>query len=383
MEGRYRSMKICLIGPAPPLRGGIAHYNAQLAAEFATRHQVTLISFSRQYPSLLFPGRTQFEPDSPAPAMTAEALLDSINPLSWLRAGRRAADLSPDLIVVHWWNPFFGPCIGTTVRVAKRRSRAPVAFVCHNVTPHEPFPATRHLTSFALASGDAWLAHSETVRRDLESLQLRGPILPIPYPAGRGFGSLIDRDEAKSRLGLSGNVLLFFGLIRRYKGLPHLLEALPLVLRTLDCTLLVVGEFYEGRDSCVKQIDALGLASNVRTVDRFVSDQEVGLYFSAADLVVLPYESATQSAIIPIAFAFERPVIATRVGGLPEAVRDGETGLLVQPRNPTALAEAIIRFYEEKLEATLRRNILQQRSFSWKELAATIETVFAGSRPTR
>lgn len=366
-------MKICLIGPFPPLRGGIAHYNAQLGLELVKRHEIAVISFSRQYPALLFPGRTQFDPDSNSPGLTAEALLDSINPLSWLHAGRRITEISPDLTIVHWWNPFFGPCLGAAVRLTRRRSHASVIFICHNVVPHEPFPGARGLTRFALASGDAWLVHSETNRRDLESLTLRGQTLLVPQPPGKGFGEPIDKEEAKSRLGLSGNTLLFFGLIRRYKGLPRLLEAMPRILQSLDCTLLVVGEFYEGKDHCLKLISNLGFASHVRVIDRFVPDDEVSLYFSAADLVVLPYESATQSAIVPIAYAFERPIVATCVGGLPEAVRDGETGLLVEPHNGTALAAAIIRFYEEGLEMKFRHNIAQQKRFSWADLARTLE----------
>ena len=371
-------MKICLIGPAHPLRGGIAHYNTQLALEFAVRHRITLISFSRQYPAFLFPGRTQLDSNSKSPGLTTEALLDSLNPLSWLRAGRRIAELSPDLTVVHWWNPFFGPCIGTTLRVAKRHRRVAIAFICHNVFPHEPFPGTRGLTRYALSPGDAWLVHSNADRRGLESLRLQGRILLTPQPPGRGFGEPIDKEQAKSSLGLSGNTMLFFGLIRRYKGLSQLLEALPLILQKVSCTLLVVGEFYEGKDQCLHLINALGLAANVRIIDKFVPDHEVSLYFSAADLVVLPYESATQSAIVPIAYAFERPVVATRVGGLPEAVHDGETGLLVQPHDPAALAEAITRFYEARMEPTLRRNILQQERFSWEELAGTLEALATG-----
>ena len=370
-------MKICLIGPIHPLRGGIAHYNAQLGLELTNRHETVAISFSRQYPGMLFPGRTQLDPSTKGPGLASEALLDSINPLSWFLAARRIAELSPDLAVVHWWNPFFAPCIGTTVRLARRRSRATVVFICHNVIPHEPFPATSFLTRFALAPGDAWLVHSEADRRGVESLGLKGRILMMPQPPGKGFGKLLSKETAANRLGLSGNILLFFGLIRRYKGLPQLLQAMPLVLKRLDCTLLVVGEFYEGKDRCLNLITALGLEQKVRIIDRFVPDEEVSLYFSAADLVVLPYESATQSAIIPIAHAFERPVVTTRVGGLPEAVRDGETGLLVEPSNPAALAAAIIRFYEEKMEPTLRRNIAQQRPFSWEDLAATLDAVAA------
>ncbi|MBZ0158658.1 MAG: glycosyltransferase [bacterium] len=375
-------MKICLLGPAPPLRGGISHYNHQLALALADRHEVTLISFSRQYPTLLFPGRTQFDCNPSPPEFTAEAMLDSINPPSWFRAGRRIAEIAPDLVIAHWWNPFFGPSLGTTVRLARRRSRAGVIFICHNVVPHERFPWADGLTRFALDPGDAWLVHSETDRRDLVSLNLRGHTLLVPQPPGQGFGEPIDKEQAKSRLGLSGNTLLFFGLIRRYKGLPRLLEAMPLVLKKVNCTLLVVGEFYEGKDRCLTLISDLGLASNVRIIDRFVPDDEVSLYFSAADLVVLPYESATQSAIVPIAFAFERPVLATRVGGLPEAVRDGETGLLVEPRNPTALAEAIIRFFEESMEPRLRQHIAQQQRFSWTDLVRTLELA-AESQPIR
>jgi glycosyltransferase involved in cell wall biosynthesis len=374
-------MKICMIGPFYPLRGGIAHYNAQLGLELMARHEITVISFSRQYPALLFPGRTQFDHGSPAPGFTAEAMLDSINPLSWLRAGRRIAEFSPDLVIAHWWHPFFGLCLGTTVRLARRRSRARVIFICHNVVPHEPFPGARGLTRFALAPGDAWLVHSETDRQDLESLNLRGHTLLAPQPPGQGFGEPIDKETAKSRLGLSGNTLLFFGLIRRYKGLPRLLEAMPLVLQKVNCTLLVVGEFYEGKDHCLNLIGNLGLASHVRVIDRFVPDDEVSLYFSAADLVVLPYESATQSGIVPIAYAFERPVLATRVGGLPEAVRNGETGFLVEPRNPAALAAAIIRFYEEDMGSVFRQHILKQRHFSWGELATTLEAAAISRTP--
>lgn len=366
-------MKICMIGPHYPLRGGIAHYNAQLCLELMARHEVTVISFSRQYPALLFPGRTQFDQGPPPPGLIAEPLIDSINPLSWLRAGRRITEIAPDLVIVHWWHPFFGPCLGTAVRLAIRRSRASIIFICHNVVPHEPFPLARGLTRFALAPGDAWLVHSETDRRDLESLNLQGHTVLVPQPPGQGFGTPIDKEQAKSRLGLSGNTLLFFGLIRSYKGLLGLLEAMPLVLQKVNCTLLVVGEFYEGKDRCLNLINDLGLASRVRVIDRFVPDDEVSLYFSAADLVVLPYESATQSAIVPIAFAFERPVVATRVGGLPEAVRDGETGILVEPRNPAALAAAIIRFYEEDMGSIFRRHILKQQHFSWGELATTLE----------
>lgn len=376
MEGHStHPMRICLIGPAYPLRGGIAHYNAQLGIELSARHEITLVSFSRQYPALLFPGRTQFESVPRRLALKVEPLIDSINPITWIRTANRIAGLSPDLLIVHWWNPFFAPCIGTTVRFAKRRSRATVVFICHNVLPHEPFLGTGALTRLALAAGDAFLLHSEADCQQLTALRPGARTVVLPQPPGRGFGDPLGKEQARARLGVKGSVLLFFGLIRKYKGLHGLIEALPRVLQALDCTLLVVGEFYEEKARCLDLIRSLGLASNVRIVDRFIPDEEVSLYFSAADVVVLPYESATQSAIIPIAYAFERPVVATRVGGLPEAVRDDETGYLVDPRDPEALARAIIRFYKEGKGMPFEQNIRRlEAGRSWEELAAAIES---------
>jgi glycosyltransferase involved in cell wall biosynthesis len=373
-------VKICLVGPIHPLRGGIAHYNAQLGLELARRHEVVVISYSRQYPTLFFPGRTQFDPSPHSPALAREDLLDSVNPLTWRAAARRVAELAPHVTVVHWWNPFFGLCIGSTLRLAKRRSHFRTVFICHNIVPHEPFPAAAAFTRFALATGDTFLVHSTADLRALEALRPGGEIVTVSQPPGRGFGESLGKEVARSRLGLSGNTLLFFGLIRRYKGLPRLLEAMPRVLEKVDCTLLVVGEFYEGKEQCLQLISQYRLETKVRVIDRFVPDEEVGLYFCAADLIVLPYESATQSAIVPIAFAFERPVVATRVGGLPEAVRDGDTGLLIEPMRADALADAIVRFYEEDLEPSLRRNIALGPRFSWHDLATTLEATSRGKR---
>jgi len=374
-------MKICLIGPAPPLRGGIAQYNTQLGLELAARHQVVMVSFSRQYPALLFPGRTQTDPTPRVSELAAEPLLDSVQPLSWVRAGRRIVADAPDLVVVHWWNPFFGPCIGTTVRLIKRSRRVPVAFICHNVTPHEWFPAARLLTRFALAPADACLVLSMSDRRDLESLGLDGKIVVVPHPPARGFGPPLPKREARQRLGLPGHTLLYFGLIRRYKGLPILIHAMPTVLERVRCTLLVVGEFYGRKAPILELIERLGLDPHVRIIDRFVPDDEVSLYFSAADLVVLPYQSATQSAVIPIAYAFERPVVATRVGGLPEMVHHGETGFLVDPGDPEGLAHAIIRFYEERREAEFRQRIAQQPRTGWAEVATHLESIAVSPAP--
>lgn len=368
-------MQICVIGPAYPLRGGIAHYNTQLALELAARHEVTLISYSRQYPALLFPGQTQFDPAPEGPPLQIEPLIDSINPKSWFQAARRIAGLSPSILVIHWWNPFFGPCLGAIARLVKRRSRVTTIFICHNIIPHESFPGMRALTRFAINAGDRFLLHSEADRDALRRLLPEPGTLVLPQPPGRGFGNHLSQEEARARLGLDGHVLLFFGLIRHYKGLPSLIEALPRVLRRLDCTLLVVGEFYEGKQRCLELIESLGLASKIRLADRFVPDDEVSQYFCAADLVVLPYESATQSGVVPIAYAFGRPVVATRVGGLPEAVIEGETGYLVDPGDPEGLANAILRFFAEDKALVFTETIRRLHSSrSWGDLTAAIES---------
>jgi glycosyltransferase involved in cell wall biosynthesis len=347
-----------------------------LAQELGARHQISLVSFSRQYPALLFPGRTQLDPARNEPTVRAEPLIDSVNPVTWFRTADRIIGLCPDLVIVHWWNPIFGLCVGATLRLARRRSRATVAFICHNVLPHESFPGTRALTRFATGAADAFLLHSETDRRILISLQPGAKALVFPLPPARGFGDRVTKEDARSRLGVSGNVVLFFGLIRPYKGLPYLIQALPLVLQRLDCTLLVAGEFYEGKHQCMELARSLDLGSRIRFVDRFIPDEEVSLYFSAADLVVLPYLSATQSGVVPIAYAFERPVVTTRVGGLPEAVRDGETGYVVEPGDSRALAEAILRFYREASRMPFHENIRRAESTrSWARVVAAIESL--------
>jgi glycosyltransferase involved in cell wall biosynthesis len=363
-------MRICLVGPAYPYRGGISHFTQMLAATMsAERHEPHIVSFTRLYPSFLFPGRTQYEEQGARIQVTGERVIDSIHPLTWRRAGRAVAAHRPDAIIVQWWHPFFAPAFRSLVAEARRRgSRAPVVYLCHNVLPHESSRVDRSLVRWGLAKADAFLVQSEEDRRNLLSIRPRARVAVHPHPTYTQFAEGdMTREEARRQLGVDGRVLLFFGLVRAYKGLQTLLAAHARIAEKLGATLLVVGEFYEDRAPYDAQIAALGIEGRTRVIDRYIPDEEVGVYFRAADLVVLPYRSATQSGITQTAFAFGRPVVVTAVGGLPDVVDDGVTGYVVPPDNPEALANAIERFFATDAATSMSAAIRAQADrFSWK-----------------
>jgi len=369
-------MKICLIGPAYPLRGGVAHFTSSLAIALRKWHDVSLLSYTRLYPSLFFPGTTEFDTSRRRIAADCEPIFDPLSPRSWLRTAQRIRDLSPDLVIVQWWSPIFAIPLGTVMRLARRDRRLTVLFICHNLRPHEWIPGEGLLPRFAFAAADRFIVHSDEDLRNLLSIRPDARILKLFLPIYEGFGPAIDKEAARQQLGLTSPTILFFGLIRRYKGLTHLLRAMPLILKAMRCTLLVVGEFYQGREECLGLIHSLDLSERVRLVDRYVANEEVALYFSAADLVVLPYISATQSAVIPIAYSFDRPVVTTRVGGLPEVVIDGKTGFLVDPADPAALADAVVRYYREGREKDFIEGIRKGRErLSWDRYIEAIEAL--------
>ena len=367
-------MKVCLIGPAHPLRGGIAHYTALLAKALGKRHEITLLAYTRLYPRLVFPGTTELDTSRHQFAADSEPIFDPLNPRSWLRTARRIRALSPDLLIVQWWRPVFAIPLWIIIRLAKRDGRPKVLFICHNVIPHERLPGERMLPRFAFAVADLFIVHSDEDLHNLRAIRPDARIRKLFLPINDGFGPALPRETARAQLGLTSPTILFFGLIRRYKGLIHLLRAMPLVLKAIDCTLLVVGEFYDDREECLDLIRSPELSAHVRLVDRYVPNEEVALYFSAADLIVLPYTSATQSAVVPIAYSFERPVVTTRVGGLSEVVVDAQTGFIVDPADPKGLAEAIVRYYREGREGAFIDGIRKERGrLSWEHFVEAIE----------
>jgi glycosyltransferase involved in cell wall biosynthesis len=368
-------MNITIVGTAFPLRGGIAHYNALLAKALGTRHRVNTITFKRQYPSLLFPGTTQQETGDDPSAVPAPTLVDSINPLNWFAVGRRLKRDRPDLIIFKYWLPFFGPCFGTIARVARMNGHTKTLFICDNVLPHERRPGDRAFTRYAFGAADYFLVQSAAVERDLRTLHPGAAYRFAPHPVYNNFGSSLPRDAARASLGITEErVLLFFGYIRRYKGLHVLLDALHALPPAFPVRLLVVGEFYDEESSYRDQVERLGLTSRVTIVSDYVPNADVRTYFSAADAVVLPYLSATQSGIAQIAYNFDKPIIATNVGGLAEIISDGATGFIVPPERPDLLANAIVRFYRPGVAAAMAAQVQREKTkYTWENLVRAIE----------
>lgn len=367
--------KVCLVGPCAPYRGGIAHYMALLAKAMARQSDVQVFNFTRMYPELLFPGRTQYDHSETPLDFTSLRILDSISPLSWLKTASAVAKEQPDLVVYQWWHPFFAPAFRTvSLGIRRLAPRAKQVFVCHNANPHERSFIDGALTKIAFAGCDGFLAHSETERKLVEEIAGGKTVLVHQHPRYEAFvPGQVDREQARRELGVSGDVLLFFGYIRAYKGLRDLIEAMPDILATRPVTLIVAGEFYENRQEYESLIERLGLSDNVVLHDRYIANEDVAQYFSAADLVVQPYVTATQSGISQLAFAFGKPVLATEVGGIPEAIDHGRTGLLVPPSDPPALAAETLRFFAENLGPVMSETILEESSTaSWDSLADTL-----------
>jgi len=367
-----------MIGTAYPHRGGIAHFNTLLFRTLQKRgHKVHMISFTRQYPSIFFPGKTQFEAkENPDLDIGAEPMLDSIGPISWFRVARRVREINPDLIIFKYWMPFFAPAFGTIARRAKARRNTKVLFICDNIIPHERRPGDRLLTRWAISSVDYFIVMSDAVKNDLLQFLPNANYRLVQHPVYEIFGKTYDKSEARSALNLPPDqrIVLFFGYIRRYKGLHVLLDAMAKLEPDLNVKLLVAGEFYDDRESYFRKIDELKLADRVIVADRYIPNEEVGLYYAAADVVALPYISATQSGIVQICYHYNKPVIATNVGGLPEVVHDGETGFVVPANDANAFADAIRRFYNEDREKEFSENVARAKEqFSWDRMAEAIE----------
>jgi glycosyltransferase involved in cell wall biosynthesis len=378
-------MKIIIVGTAYPLRGGIAHFNALLARELAKRHDVRTITFKRQYPKIFFPGTTQDEPGEASDTPPSPRLVDSINPLNWIRVGKAIRKDRPDLLIFKYWLPFFGPCFGTIARFAKRKTATKVLFICDNIIPHERRPGDILFTRYAFRQADYFVVQSDTVERELTTLFPGSKYRNVPHPVYENFGSPQPKASAREALGISAKkVILYFGYVRPYKGLMVLIEAMAR-LRALgfgegEVLLLVVGEFYDPEPPYRDRVRNLNLEPAVRFVTGYLPNEHVAGYFSAADAVVLPYLSATQSGIAQIAYNFDKPVIATKVGGLAEVVVDGTTGTLVPPDDPDALAAAIGRFYTEKQEERMAANVkIEKKKYSWKHFTQTIEELVSGN----
>jgi len=373
-------MNIALIGPAHPLRGGgISTFNERLAAILQQQgHQVTIYSFSLQYPSFLFPGKSQFT-DEPAPVgLTIKSIINSVNPLNWLKAGRTIRNARPDLVIVRYWLPFMGPSLGTILRIIKKNKHSQILCIADNVIPHEKRPGDVTFTKYFLKPVDAFITMSRDVLKDLQRFTAKVARF-VPHPLYDNYGEAISKEDACKKLHLDANkkYILFFGFIRKYKGLDILLEAMNNnSLKKQGIELIVAGEFYGDAAEYDQLIEKYDLQARIHLFTSFIPNEDVRYYFSAADLVVQPYRNATQSGITQIAYSFEKPMVVTNVGGLAEVVPDGKVGFVAEP-NPTDIAAAILQFFQPGSIPNLHENILHEKNkYSWSTFVkAMMETV--------
>jgi D-inositol-3-phosphate glycosyltransferase len=369
-------MKVIILGSAHPLRGGLASYNERLAREFIRQgHSVQIYTFSLQYPEFLFPGTSQYS-DAPAPDdLYIHVKVNSINPLNWLKVGKEIAKLNADLLLVKFWLPFMGPCLGTISRIVRKNKKTKVISIIDNIIPHEKRIGDFALAKYFVNSVDGFIAMSESVLHDLDKFNSAKPKLFSPHPLFDNFGQAITKTEAYEKLGLAINeeYILFFGFIRDYKGLDLLLQAMADErIRNLNMKLIVAGEFYTDSKPYADLIQELGIRDKLILKTDFIPDNEVRNYFCAADIVVQPYKHATQSGVTQICYHFDRPMLVTNVGGLPEIVPHGKVGYVVEP-NPTAIADALVDFYSKHLEFKMRDNIkIEKKKYAWSEMLSKI-----------
>ncbi|MCR4892041.1 MAG: glycosyltransferase [Lachnospiraceae bacterium] len=366
--------RIAVIGPVYPYKGGISHYTGLLVAALRKRFQVKTISYSMQYPKFLFhKEQRDYENDS-FRVDDAKFLINTANPINILRIGGAVNRWKPDLVIIEWWHPYFAPCY----RLLSMRIHAKILFICHNVFPHERFPLDRFLTRLTLKKGSFYLLHSEKEASELKTIRKSPRYWINMHPTYDMFRTLGEGDSPEpagaSEEGRSDRKLLFFGFVRPYKGLHYLLRALAILKKeAFPVKLTVAGDFGGTYPEYGREMAELGIEDLVEIHDGYTPDREVQNYFNACDAAVLPYTDATQSGIAQIAFGFRKPVIATRAGGLPEVVREGETGVLCSPSDERDLAEAIRRFYSLRGRVDFQRNIEADGDrFSWDHMADTI-----------
>jgi D-inositol-3-phosphate glycosyltransferase len=362
-------MKVIILGSAHPLRGGLAAYNERLAREFISKgHSVQIYTFSLQYPSFLFPGTTQYS-DQPAPDdLYIHVKINSINPFNWLKVGREIARLNADLLIVKFWLPFMAPCLGTIARLVRKNKKTKVISIIDNIIPHEGRPGDFQLAKYFANSVDGFITMSASVLEDLKKFDTKKPKIFTPHPLYDNFGPVVTKTEAYEKLGLELNTeyILFFGFIRDYKGLDLLLHAMADErVRQLNVRLIVAGEFYTNAKPYWDLITKLNIADKLILKTDYIPDDEVRYYFCAADIVVQPYKDATQSGVTQICYHFDRPMLVTNVGGLPEIVPDSKAGYVVEV-NPKAIADALVDFYKNHREFVMRDNIkLEKKKYAW------------------
>jgi glycosyltransferase involved in cell wall biosynthesis len=369
--------KVVIIGPAYPLRGGgMATFNERLARQFMQQgFDITIYTFSLQYPSFIFPGKTQYS-EEPAPKdLDIKVRINSIFPPNWISVGNELKKLRPDIIVVRYWLPLMGPCLGTILRLVKKNKHTKVVCIADNIIPHEKRKGDKAFTKYFLKPIDEVIVMSEKVMADLKIFDATKPVQLVQHPLYDNFGEKINKELARQNIGIETKekIILFFGFIRKYKGLDILLDALAILKANGNnhFKVLITGEFYEDRKAFDEQIVNLGLQDMLILKTDFIPDSEVRNYFCAADMVIQPYRNATQSGVTPLAYHFEIPMIVTNVGGLPSLVPDGKVGLVAEP-NAVSIAEKINTFFTKDENYFIKNIKEEKKKFSWEKLVVAI-----------
>jgi len=360
--------KVIIIGPAFPFRGGIANFNNALAQEYYDRgDQVTLYSFTLQYPGFLFPGTTQYESGEAPKNLKIKTLINSVNPFNWINVARKINAEKPDYVIIRYWLPFMAPCLGTIARLLNKKIK--ILAITDNVIPHEKRIGDTLLTRYFVKSCDAFLSLSASVLDDLSKFTNTTYKKFIPHPIYNVFGDKIPKAKALENLGLNSEDkhLLFFGFVRKYKGLDLMLKAMgDSRIKAMGIKLIIAGEFYDDKTEYTDMITNLGIEDKIIMKSDFIPANKVKDYFCSADMITQTYRTATQSGVTQIAYSFERPMLVTNVGGLAEIVPNNKVGY-VTSQNPTEIADAIIDFYTNNKEEEFSDNTsLEKKRFSWK-----------------
>ena len=374
-------MKIIIIGTAYPYRGGLTAFNERLARAYISQgHDVEIYTFTLQYPSFLFPGKTQYS-NEPAPeGLKIFRKINAVNPLNWLKTGREIRNKQPNLVIVKYWLPFMAPCFGSILRQVRKNGKTRIVSILDNIIPHEKRIGDKCLTKYFVKAVDGFAAMSKSVLNDVNVFDQQKPRVFSPHPLYDNFGEKVSKEEAFNKLNLDKNqkYMLFFGFIRDYKGLDLLLKAFAdSRFRALNIKLIVAGEFYNNAEKYFTLENALKLKDEVIWCNDFIPDSEVKYYFAAADIIVQPYKSATQSGVTQIAYHFEKPMLVTDVGGLSEIVPHGKVGYIVAP-DENEIADALIDFYEnERFNDFTEHIILEKEKYSWSTMIDNINTLIS------
>lgn len=368
--------KIVLIGPVYPYKGGIAHYTSLLYQALSRKYEVELISFKMQYPKFLFRKEQKDYSNDMFRVPKAQFLINTANPANIILTAQKIKRKNPDLVILQWWHPYFAPCYWILETMLGKKIKK--MFVCHNVFPHERFPMDKFLTRLVLKNADFFIVHAHSDGADLRTIKPDAQFRLNPHPTYHAFSLRgLTKEQARQELGKDQEerLLLFFGFVRDYKGLRYLIQAMPQIKEELGAIkLMIVGAFGSDKADYFNLINSCDVQDCVEVTDGYTPDNEVEKYFAACDLVVLPYESATQSGIVQIAYGFEKPVIVTNVGGLPDVVTDKKTGYVVEAKNSQQLAQAVIAYYKDDMEKNFVENVRKEAyRFSWDRLTEKVE----------